>query len=125
MTVYTTYTWEPTHRSISDGSDIRKIDDPGYGDGSVTFLAENENGDRDEYLASEWLEIAPKRIAHSAQTALDLTEAYHVIYDVKDANLRLDAVRYAAYEALQKLAELMRALDIEVPDRYDNEGRTS
>lgn len=49
--------WQPTHVSLHDGSTIRKVNDPGYGDGSVTFLAENENGDRDEYLAAEWHEV--------------------------------------------------------------------
>lgn len=53
----TEVTWAPTHRSLDDGSEIMKVDDPGYGDGTVTFLAENENGDRDEYLASEWAPI--------------------------------------------------------------------
>ena len=47
-------TWRPTHRSKNDGSELRLVEDEGYGDYSRVFLGENENGDRDEYLADEW-----------------------------------------------------------------------
>jgi len=52
-----------------------------------------------------------------------LTEAYHVIYDVKDAHLDNDFVRFATYGALGQLATVMDALGIPVPDRRDGDGR--
>ena len=54
--------------------------------------------------------------------AESLTEAYHVIYDVKDRT-NDEGIRYAAYEASKKLALLMAALKITVPMRFDGEGR--
>ena len=52
-----------------------------------------------------------------------LIEAYHAIYDVKDANLHDDNIRSKAYETLSWLEMLMEDLGIEVPRRYDGEGR--
>lgn len=66
----------------------------------------------------------------------DLTEAYHVIFDVKDeaaehARINLgdptvrdaEAIRYRAYETIQHLSRLMAMLGFTVPNRMDGEGR--
>jgi hypothetical protein len=52
-----------------------------------------------------------------------LTEAFHIIYDVKDAVHDSSELLYEAYEALQKLTTLLRSLGLDVPVRYDLEGR--
>jgi hypothetical protein len=56
-------------------------------------------------------------------TAAELTAAYHAIYDVKDEHLADELLRIKAYAALAALANLMEALDIDVPTRFDGEGR--
>lgn len=53
----------------------------------------------------------------------DLIEAFHAIYDVKDAHLDEDDIRVAAYNALRELELLMHLTGYEVPDRYDGTGR--
>lgn len=54
-----------------------------------------------------------------------LTEAFHSIYDAKDANLSNETVRVQAYDALAALAALMQTLNVPVPRRFDGEGRVS
>lgn len=65
------------------------------------------------------------RVVHSARTALDLTEAYHLVFDIKDALVKRPSDRYKAYEAANAIANLMQALEVEVPERFDGEGRQS
>lgn len=52
-----------------------------------------------------------------------LTEAYHAIYDVKDEFLDNELLRIKAYAAAAALANLMEAIGVEVPTRFDGEGR--
>lgn len=56
-------------------------------------------------------------------TTHPLTEAYHAVFDVKDGLAPGRPGWYEAYEALSKIAEVMKVLGIEVPVRYDGEGR--
>lgn len=58
-----------------------------------------------------------------------LTEAYHLAFDVKDAlaeapfgTMEYEA-RTSCYTAISSLANAMRALEFEVPRRFDGEGR--
>lgn len=52
----------------------------------------------------------------------DLTEAFHLLFDVKDS-VRPVAARYALYEAIDKVKEAMRALGYVIPRRFDGDGR--
>jgi hypothetical protein len=58
---------------------------------------------------------------HRSMHSQPLIEAYHKVYDVKDAVCDDPELRYEAYQALQKIAALMSALDIDVPTRYDRQ----
>jgi hypothetical protein len=53
-----------------------------------------------------------------------LTDAYHAVYDHKDTRPDATHARYIAYEAAAKIAELMRTLGFDPPNRHDGEGRT-
>lgn len=80
---------------------------------------------------------APRRAVWDRQALSDkLTQAYHVIYDVKDEaieHMRInegdptcqdaDRTRYKAYETLNELAALMTMLGFTPPDRKDGELR--
>lgn len=54
--------------------------------------------------------------------AESLTEAYHVIFDIKDRT-NDNGIKYACYEALQKMAVVMELLKVTVPIRFDGDGR--
>lgn len=61
---------------------------------------------------------------------MNLIEIYHHLFDLKDQaesytwpNGTGGQVRYAAYEAIQKIETLMRLMGQEPPKRYDGEGR--
>jgi hypothetical protein len=56
-------------------------------------------------------------------TTHPLVEAFHAVYDVKDAHHSNEYVRVLGYETLSRIKDLMIHLDIEVPRRYDKEGR--
>lgn len=56
-----------------------------------------------------------------------LVEAYHVLFDIKDAgdaSQIADTKARAAWEALWALDALMREVGLDVPRRFDNDGRT-
>lgn len=55
---------------------------------------------------------------NATQTLLD--DAYHNIYDVKDANHWNEDARIAAYLALAHLEDLMKTLGVPLPVRYDD-----
>lgn len=52
-----------------------------------------------------------------------LTEAYHLVFDVKDACETTSDARYLAYEACSKIAALMSELGFDAPARFDGQGR--
>lgn len=59
----------------------------------------------------------------SIESAGDLlTEAYHLVFDVKDACDNPSADDAAAY-ACSKIAALMGILGFDAPRRYDGQGR--
>jgi len=56
-----------------------------------------------------------------------LVEAYHVLFDIKDAgdaSRIADTKARAAWDAIQALDALMREDGIDVPRRFDGDGRT-
>jgi hypothetical protein len=50
-----------------------------------------------------------------------LLTAYHAIYNVKDEQPRGGHVFVECHNTLKSLAEVMRQVDVPVPDRYDRE----
>lgn len=71
---------------------------------------------------ADWVRSRPGHYATPAGGA-PLVEAYHVIFDAKDAHQDNDHIRNAAYRALSELADLMGLLGTPVPTRFDGEGR--
>ena len=54
---------------------------------------------------------------------MDLTNIYHDLFDIKEANYDNETIRMKAYAACAAVANLMQALGQEVPERFDGEGR--
>lgn len=54
--------------------------------------------------------------------AESLTEAFHVLFDIKDKT-EDDSVRYSAYQAVNAIKQTMYKLGMTVPERYDGQGR--
>ncbi len=52
-----------------------------------------------------------------------LTEAYHAVFDAKDAHLGEELLRIKAYAAHAAIANLIEALGGTVPERFDGAGR--
>ena len=62
-----------------------------------------------------------------------LQEAYHVLFDLKDSVPTIEGFGYAEraqdqraelFDALRALKQVMRTYGIEVPHRFDGDGRT-
>jgi hypothetical protein len=64
-----------------------------------------------------------RQVGADTVTADELVEAYHVIYDMKDAHLDDTAIRTAAYETLAHLATLIELTGGAAPRRFDSAGR--
>jgi len=81
---------------------------------------EAERQAADERIAQEKLD----QLRSPEHQAAALTEAFHVLFDIKEAAAGHDPGWYYTYEAINRLKDIMEANGIEVPKRYDGDGRT-